>query len=99
MHEMNKTFLKEAVYYWNIIFKIEGEDESVRHDGPRKRDGQAGIQADIPSGSLKELEQKAIYQTLDRTDGNRTHAAQILGISVRTLRNKLNEYREKMEAA
>jgi len=51
----------------------------------------------VPSGSLKELEQKAIYQTLDRTDGNRTHAAQILGISVRTLRNKLSEYRKKME--
>jgi two-component system response regulator FlrC len=68
--------------------------------GPRKKDAtHAGLQADIPSGSLKELEQKAIYQTLDRTDGNRTHAAQILGISVRTLRNKLNEYREKMEAA
>ncbi|RPH49088.1 MAG: sigma-54-dependent Fis family transcriptional regulator [Desulfobacteraceae bacterium] len=46
--------------------------------------------------SLREIEKKVIYQTLDRTNGNRTHAADILGISVRTLRNKLNEYREKM---
>ncbi len=46
------------------------------------------------SGSLKEMEQKMIFRTLDRTDGNRTHAAKILGISVRTLRNKLNEYKE-----
>jgi two-component system response regulator FlrC len=46
------------------------------------------------SGSLKEMEQKMIFKTLDRTDGNRTHAARILGISVRTLRNKLNEYKE-----
>ncbi|MCG8568469.1 MAG: sigma-54 dependent transcriptional regulator [Desulfobacterales bacterium] len=46
---------------------------------------------DGPS-SLKEMEQKMIYKTLDRTEGNRTHAAKILGISVRTLRNKLNEY-------
>jgi len=65
--------------------------------GGRRRAGDTGGQADVPSGSLKELEQKAIYQTLDRTDGNRTHAAQILGISVRTLRNKLSEYRKKME--
>ncbi|MCK4768037.1 MAG: sigma-54-dependent Fis family transcriptional regulator, partial [Desulfobacula sp.] len=44
--------------------------------------------------SLKEMEQKMIFKTLDQTEGNRTHAAKILGISVRTLRNKLNEYKE-----
>jgi two-component system response regulator FlrC len=49
--------------------------------------------------SLKELERKTILHALDRTNGNRTHAAEILGISVRTLRNKLNEYREKMQCA
>ena len=51
------------------------------------------------AGSLKEMEKKMIMHTLDQTNGNRTHAADILGISVRTLRNKLNEYREKMSAA
>ena len=49
------------------------------------------------SGSLKEMERKMILHTLDETDGNRTHAAEILGVSVRTLRNKLNEYRKTME--
>ena len=53
----------------------------------------------MPEGSLRELEKKVIFQTLDRTNGNRTHAADILGISVRTLRNKLNEYRQKMTAS
>ncbi len=48
---------------------------------------------DLGSGSLKEMEQKMIFKTLDTTEGNRTHAARILGISVRTLRNKLNEYK------
>ncbi|MBW2108441.1 MAG: sigma-54-dependent Fis family transcriptional regulator, partial [Deltaproteobacteria bacterium] len=47
-------------------------------------------------GSLKEMEKKMIFQALDQTDGNRTHAADILGISVRTLRNKLNEYKRQM---
>ena len=49
-----------------------------------------------PNVSLKEMERKVIFSALDQTNGNRTHAADILGISVRTLRNKLNEYREKM---
>ncbi|MCP3941222.1 MAG: sigma-54-dependent Fis family transcriptional regulator [Desulfobacteraceae bacterium] len=51
---------------------------------------------DGPQGSLKEMEQKMIFKTLDQTEGNRTHAAKILGISVRTLRNKLNEYKETL---
>lgn len=54
-------------------------------------------QSVAPEVSLRELEKKVIFQTLDKTNGNRTHAADILGISVRTLRNKLNEYRQKME--
>ncbi|MBW1676982.1 MAG: sigma-54-dependent Fis family transcriptional regulator [Deltaproteobacteria bacterium] len=53
----------------------------------------------IPVGSLKEMEKRMIMHTLDQTNGNRTHAADILGISVRTLRNKLNEYREKMSTS
>ena len=52
----------------------------------------------IPTVSLKDMEKKVIFHALDQTNGNRTHAAEILGISVRTLRNKLNEYRGKMEA-
>ena len=50
----------------------------------------------LPTVSLKEMEEKVIFHALDQTNGNRTHAADMLGISVRTLRNKLNEYREKM---
>jgi DNA-binding NtrC family response regulator len=41
---------------------------------------------------LAELEKRHIFAAMDKTDGNRTHAAKLLGISVRTLRNKLNEY-------
>lgn len=53
------------------------------------------LNPDAAVGSLKEMEQKMIYNTLDQTEGNRTHAAKILGISVRTLRNKLNEYKAR----
>ena len=43
---------------------------------------------------LREMEQKFIMGALEKTQGNRTHAAKILGISIRTLRNKLNEYKQ-----
>jgi DNA-binding NtrC family response regulator len=52
----------------------------------------------IPPLPLREVEKKLIYQTLEDTNGNRTHAAKMLGISVRTLRNKLNEYKEGLAA-
>ncbi len=42
---------------------------------------------------LHEMERIMILKGLELTSGNRTQAADLLGISVRTLRNKLNEYR------
>jgi hypothetical protein len=42
---------------------------------------------------LHELEKRAIFEALERTNGNRTQAAELLQISIRTLRNKLAEYR------
>jgi len=42
--------------------------------------------------TMAEVERDLILETLKHCLGNRTHAANILGISIRTLRNKLNEY-------
>ncbi len=50
---------------------------------------------DSGNGSLWEMERELIFQTLARTKDNRTHAAKELGISIRTLRNKLREYRQQ----
>ena len=41
-----------------------------------------------------DVERELILATLRATHGNRTHAAAILGLSIRTLRNKLHEYAE-----
>jgi len=59
-------------------------DQSV--DTPESTALQAGH-------SVSEMERKLIMTTLEQTNGNRTHAARLLGISLRTLRNKLREYR------
>jgi two-component system response regulator HydG len=45
-----------------------------------------------PGRSLKEVEKVMILRTLEEVEGNRTHAARILGISRRTLQLKLKEY-------
>ena len=45
---------------------------------------------------LKEMERKMIFRALNDHNGNRTHAARVLGISVRTLRNKIHEYEYEM---
>jgi two-component system response regulator FlrC len=42
--------------------------------------------------TIAEVERDMIVKTLDKCLGNRTHAANILGISIRTLRNKLKQY-------
>jgi two-component system response regulator FlrC len=76
--------------------RIEPEDLMIDRgestEDPAAPDGDQGL--DSEPNSLKGMEQKMIFKTLDQTEGNRTHAAKILGISVRTLRNKLNEYKE-----
>ncbi len=76
---------------------LAGDDEI----GPDIFDGPQGpaarAEAPAATGSLvgrrmDEVEQELILQTLSHTLGNRTHAAVILGISIRALRNKLRDY-------
>jgi len=45
-----------------------------------------------PGLSLRELEKTLLKITLDATAGNRTHAAELLGVSLRTVRNKIREH-------
>jgi DNA-binding NtrC family response regulator len=52
----------------------------------------SGINLNQSVVPLKEMEKQMIIRALDDHKGNRTHAARMLGISVRTLRNKLHEY-------
>lgn len=65
-------------------------DKHIRFDEFQKHSA-----LDLSLGmSLSEVERRLILQTLEHTENNRTKAAHILGISIRTLRNKLNEYKE-----
>jgi DNA-binding NtrC family response regulator len=58
------------------------------HDSSRRNDSLS-----IPSGmSLEDLQREAVEQALAQHEGNRTHAAAALGISVRTLQRKLKAW-------
>jgi len=41
---------------------------------------------------IKDIERDLVLETLARTDGNRTASARLLGLSIRTLRNKITAY-------
>jgi two-component system response regulator FlrC len=80
-----------------LMCKGDFLDEEDLFMTEKNRQPENAVHPFMPTVSLREMEKNVIFTALDQTKGNRTHAAEILGISVRTLRNKLNEYRKKME--
>ncbi|ADZ69576.1 sigma-54-dependent transcriptional regulator [Polymorphum gilvum] len=65
--------------------------------GPAERAVQAAeaVSRSLVGRTVADVERDLILDTLDHCLGNRTHAAKILGISIRTLRNKLNQYTDE----
>lgn len=72
---------------WEIISPQHLFTEDVEDDTGSNISFKVGL-------SVKEMEKELIYQTLQEVNNNKTRAAKILGISIRTLRNKLNEYKD-----
>ena len=65
---------------------------------PGKGDGRndsAAARGGLVGRTVADVERDLIIDTLQHCLGNRTHAATILGISIRTLRNKLQQYRQE----
>ena len=79
-------------------FKSKPETENIVEEKEEVKKT-ADISSDESMGgtvgrTIADVEQELILKTLQDVAGNRTKAAEILGITVRTLRNKLNEYRD-----
>jgi two-component system, NtrC family, response regulator HydG len=60
---------------------------------PRDSRPLGGSAAEPETATMEEIERRAILQALERTGGNRTQAAEMLGIGLRTLQRKLKEYK------
>jgi DNA-binding NtrC family response regulator len=61
---------------------------------PQQNDGRVD-KGEISTGmgmTLRDMERNLIFETLQTVNGNKTRASELLGVSVRTVRNKLNEY-------
>jgi two-component system response regulator HydG len=72
--------------------------EELREGLLADRMAESGI--DLPVGaSLEELERKAILATLHRENGNQAQTARVLGISDRTLRDKIKRYHQLRQPA
>jgi len=66
-----------------------------RPSAPAPVSGTTGTASSAPQGALPplaEMEKRHILAALEQCKGNRTHAAKLLDVSIRTLRNKLHEY-------
>jgi two-component system response regulator FlrC len=73
---------------------IAPDAREIPHGTPSAAHPGASTGHSAPPVSIWEMERDLIIRTLERVNGNRTHAAKLLDISIRTLRNKLREYRQ-----
>ena len=75
-------------------FHPEGNKRAVLDDGSAIAPGPVEGVEQVPVGiTMEEIEKQAILRALEQTGGNRTKAAEMLGIGLRTLQRKLKEYR------
>ena len=77
------------------VLLADGEEigpEAIELPGDAREQTPRGHDAGFVARRIEDVEREAILQTLSHTLGNRTHAAVILGISIRALRDKLRDY-------
>lgn len=72
------------------LSSIDADQQAVSEAAPPSTPDEA-----LSVMPIHEMEKRLILKSLEETTGNRTRAAELLGISVRTLRNKLNEYKKQ----
>jgi len=77
-----------------FLHEIEGPRAAPLRETPAVKNGQMAPVEEAPAlgTSLRDMERRLLESTLEAAGGNRTHAARMLGICPRTMRNKIREY-------
>jgi DNA-binding NtrC family response regulator len=88
----NVRELKNVIERAVVLARPSTLEEADLFLAERSTPSEGGNAFSMPVRGLRAMEKEAILETLKQTGGNRTQTAKILGISVRTLRNKLKEY-------
>jgi DNA-binding NtrC family response regulator len=82
-----------------VILCSEGSTLEPEHLGLAPNTGTTAVESSDEFCTLSQLERRHILAALEQSKGNRTQAAKLLDISIRTLRNKLNEYSHSAKTA
>jgi DNA-binding NtrC family response regulator len=91
-----KDIEADAIYLSGVAQEITQQQIATPSSIPKSQATAVSPQTNPLVGrSVDSVEQELIIDTLNYCLGNRTHAANILGISIRTLRNKLKTYSEQ----
>ncbi|MCP3981646.1 MAG: sigma-54-dependent Fis family transcriptional regulator [bacterium] len=96
VRELKNTVESLVVLAPNDEIGVEDLPPELARDVPAAPAGGSATPAGDASGedlTMGEIERLAILRALEKTDGNRTQAAEMLGIGLRTLQRKLKEYR------
>ncbi len=90
VRELENAIERAVIMCSGEYLRVEDLPLSLRGPGPGAITGEGGVKAGL---SMREMEKQLILKTLEETQGNKSKAARLLGISRRTLLNKLQEYR------
>lgn len=93
--EVEHLLIEDELEPWNAPAPWEHKESEAKPKEAARATVPPGRADDSAQLSVRAMEERLIFQALSQANNNRTVAAKILGISVRTLRNKLKTYRER----
>jgi DNA-binding NtrC family response regulator len=90
VRQLENVIERAVVLTQGPVIDVNDLPPDLRNSSPDRVSANGGLCAGM---TVAGMERELIFKTLESVGDNRTKAAEMLGISIRTLRNKLNEYR------